>query len=113
MLQASDASHANISSEKRDAFALIFAYDSSEMRFHIAYGIGITVDSEPPSPATGSASSYTWDFRDCSPGLLKSWQAVQAQTQCAEGEGLVGSAAQRGPATRADNPQSYLEGCGS
>jgi hypothetical protein len=85
-----DASQVDVASEDRDAFALRFAYDEGESRFHVSYGIGKTGDSEPPGLEQAVASnSHTWDFRACSPQVIAGWQALNADTGCVPGRGLT------------------------
>lgn len=86
------AESAPLNSVEQDAFALRFRFVPELNRFRIDQAAGITSDAPPPSsPATSADTSglSLWDFRECAPETLGSWQPAQTQFKCEQGKGLA------------------------
>lgn len=86
--QVPDATLAPIGGEKRDAFAIHFAFDESRERYYLDYFAGLTAGGPPPSPSESGDNLLLWDFRGCSPDVVEKWQVSGAENSCEPGKGL-------------------------
>jgi hypothetical protein len=76
---------APLAAEPRSAFALRYYFDEPLTRFRLNYAAGITGDSPPPA---GGVNLKVWDFRECSPDVLRRWRVIGATISCERGNGL-------------------------
>lgn len=90
VVRVDDVENAPLGSDGRDSFALRWEFDSSGPRWHIHYGLGITRDSEPPTPDANTGSNLLlWDFRGCDAAALEQWEVINASASCTPGKGLL------------------------
>ena len=73
----------------RDAFALRFDYERTTLRYHVGYGVGITVGGPPPAATPGGTDLQVWEFRGCAPAVLSQWLVDAAQATCTVGAGWL------------------------
>lgn len=83
------AEEAPLNAEPRSAFALRYYYDEALNRFRVNYAAGLTGDSPPPSGESAGSNLKVWDFRECSPDMLRIWRIVGATISCERGNGLM------------------------
>lgn len=90
IVRVDDVTQAPLGQDGRDSFALRWEYDPAVLRWHVNYGLGITVDSDPPTAERNTGSNLqVWDFRECDPAVLRRWQVNNASAGCQAGRGLL------------------------
>jgi hypothetical protein len=82
------ATEVNLAGEARDAFALRFRYDENSAHSNVEYAAGMTGAGPPPAGSQAGSGPVTWDFRNCAPAALQSWQVQNARASCGPGKGL-------------------------